>query len=261
MDKKNIKPMMQDALNGEIPPRHIQLWPTVKTSLVTGESMKASHPRRVRRIAFAILIALSLLSVVLITPQGRAFAQDVLQFFKRAGSISFPLPPSPVETSILDSGKTNALLSFSSLAEAESSVGFDVKQFASELQGYVFRSVEANPALGIIYIHYDAVGGGGELVLAQSLSNFPSNSWGEVPPNAVEKVIVGGNEGEYVQGMFVAYSGAESAVWEPDAPVFRLRWKDSGRLFSLEKMGDTYPTEWLDKQALIALAESLVEQP
>jgi hypothetical protein len=258
MDKENIKTMMQDVLDDEIPPSQVQLWLPVKAGLIAGESVKADRLRHARHIVFAVLIVLSLLSVALITPQGRAFAQEALKFFSRASSNSFPLQPGPKDTPNAESDKVKALMLFSNLAEAEEAIGFEAVRFPNELQGYVFRSIEANPALGILIMRYDAEGGGGELSFAQSLSGFPSDSWSEVPPTAIEKIVVEGNEGEFVQGMFVVKSrtGTE-AVWEPDAPVFRLRWKDGGRWFSLDKMGDTYPTEWLDKQAMIVLAESL----
>lgn len=217
-------------------------------------------PRAVqrRRVIDAALVATLILTLfAVVTPQGRAFAQSIIRFFTPAQATSFPLPPQPgpAETDSPDSDKTNALMLYSSMAEAEAAVGFDADQFAVSPEGYVLRSIEANPALGIIMTRYTAVGG--ELILAQSLSGFPSSSWSEVPPAAIERVEIGGNEGEFAQGMFVVYPNADSAVWEPDAPVFRLRWKDGDRWFSLEKMGDTYPTEWLDKQAMIALAESL----
>lgn len=269
MNKNIIRNIMKDALEGEIPSEEVNLWPAVKAeftasqhpSALQRDTMSITHSHRVRRAAIAFFIAAILLAAAIATPQGRAFAQEVLQFFTRAGSNSFPLQPGPEETPSPDSGRNNVLLLFSSVAKAESAVGFDAMQFAVEPEGYVFRGIEANPALGVLLFQYDAAGGGGGLTFAQSLSGFPSDAWSEVPPNAVEKVNVGGSEGEYAQGMFVVLPGADSATWEPNAPVFRLRWRDGDRWFSLEKMGDTYPTEWLDKQAMIALAESLVEQP
>ena len=216
---------------------------------------RAAARRRVINTAVAAALIMAL--VALVTPQGRAFAQSIIRFFTPAQATSFPLPPQPgpAETDSPDSDKPNTLMVFSSLAEAESAAGFDAVEFAISPEGYLFRNIEVNPALGLIVVHYDAIGG--ELVLAQSLSGFPSSSWSEVPPGAIEKVEVGGNEGEYAQGMFVVYPNASSATWEPDSPVFRLRWKDGDRWFSLEKMGDVGPVEWLNKEAMITLAESL----
>ena len=34
MDKKNIRSILQDALENEIPPEEINLWPAVKAGLV-----------------------------------------------------------------------------------------------------------------------------------------------------------------------------------------------------------------------------------
>jgi hypothetical protein len=55
------------------------------------------------------------------------------------------------------------------------------------------------------------------------LSGFPTDSWSEVLSTAIERVV------------------------------------DGDHWLSLEKMGDVHPTEWLDKQAMIALAESLAK--
>lgn len=217
-------------------------------------------PRAVRRrqvIEAAIVVTLTITLFAAVTPQGRAMAQEAFQFFTRASGNSFPLQPGPEKTPNPESDKGNGLIQFNSLTDAEKAVGFVAIEFPEKLQGYLFRNIEANPAMGVIYARFDAEGGGGELTFAQSLSGFPSDSWSEVPLTAIETVVVGGHEGEYAQGMFVVHPGADSATWQADAPVFRLRWKEGDSWFSLEKMGDTYPTEWLDKQAMIALAEGL----
>ena len=52
MDNKNIKSILQDALEEKIPSSQIKLWPAVKTSLVVGktlqqgENMNTTQPSR-----------------------------------------------------------------------------------------------------------------------------------------------------------------------------------------------------------------------
>jgi len=55
--------------------------------------------------------------------------------------------------------------------------------------------------------------------------------------------------------------GTVRAVWEPGG-LLRLHWRADNRWFSLEKMGDPYPIEWIGEKEIIELAESLVvERP
>src|SRR5215208_1017198 len=96
MDKKNVPSILQDALEDQIPASEIKLWKAVKTRLVAvpyqqGEKMKAIEPRRVLHAAYAGLIIVVLLVLALVTPQGRAFAQNILQFFARADKDRYPL--------------------------------------------------------------------------------------------------------------------------------------------------------------------------
>jgi hypothetical protein len=89
-----------------------------------------------------------------------------------------------------------------------------------------------------------------------------SSHWGQVPPSAaVERVRVGEFEGEYVRGYFVIKPGASGAVWDPEAHVRRLCWREGGLLFELRLGGRVAPVEYLERDTLIALAESLVYRP
>jgi hypothetical protein len=39
-----------------------------------------------------------------------------------------------------------------------------------------------------------------------------------------------------------------------------LHWREGDRWFSLEKMGDPYPIEWIDENEIVKLAESLIDE-
>ena len=100
MDNKNIQSILQDALEEKLPSSQVELWPAVKASFVAekilqqGEKMNTTQPRRISRAAFITLTIVVLLALALITPQGRAFAQNILQFFIRTEGDAIPVPTS-----------------------------------------------------------------------------------------------------------------------------------------------------------------------
>lgn len=259
MDRKEIQSIIQDVVENEIPVSQIDLWQTVKANLVEkqtqqGVKMKTTKSRGVSRLAYATLVIATLLALAFITPQGRAFAQSVIQLFTRAQSESFQpeglvtetdastptaMPPSPVI----------------SVAEAEALAGFDLAELPSVLQG--FEYLGARMYGNSVSIEYAVPGGGGNLILMQSKEGFLQSEWDQVPANAIIPVKVGGADAEYAQGTFVVMAGETSAKWNSDAPIFRLRWFKDGIWFELTKYGDVQPIEYLDMDGLIELAESL----
>jgi len=256
----------------------------------------ASKQRRFRVLALFALVVL-LVVATFATPWGKAFAQSLFQFFAVAEGDSFPLPTeeialynvaptvaptfaaqlklieteeptTPVPTTFtapVIAGCEDALASLTyrcQVSRAEEAVGFDAKEPSDDIPGLVFERAEANPTLGVLGLHYKAIGGGTELIITQSRTDLVALGWGEVPPSAnVEKVKIGQYDGEYVQGTFIVRPGATSAVWESNAPVQRLRWHEGDRLFGIDLFGRTASVEYLGKEALIALAESLVYAP
>ena len=86
MERERIQSALQEALEEEIPASQINLWPAVKADLVAGtdqpsqqgEKMNNTKSRRVPRFAFALVIIAALLAIMLLTPQGRIFAQSIL---------------------------------------------------------------------------------------------------------------------------------------------------------------------------------------
>jgi len=97
-NNKNIQSILRDALEKEIPSSQVNLMPAIKSSLVAGniirqgETMNTIKPRRISRAAFVTLVIIILLALTLITPQGRAFAHSILQFFVRSQSDAIPMP-------------------------------------------------------------------------------------------------------------------------------------------------------------------------
>ena len=262
MDSRSIKPILQDALEDEVPASQIDLLPAVQSRLLAGRKFsnqqgERMYQTRTKRLAYSMIAFVALLIVTLATPQGRAFAQNILQFFTRAESNSFELEPSqivPLETAQADATVEPPSPSIS-VAEAEAQVGFDALELPSVPNG--FEYLGARLYGNAISTEYQAQGGGGNLIIIQSPDGYNQSDWDQVPTDAVIPVKVGGLEGEFTQGTFVVYPNATSATWNPEAPILRLRWVKDGIWFEMTKFGDVVPIEYLDQAGMIQLAESL----
>ena len=294
MEEQKIKRLLFE-LNEEEVPSSVDLWPAlrIKTTAVVqkdGTSVQKRRQRTVQILAFALTAALILAVALLgLTPQGRALADTIIQFFTTADQLSFPVAPDrstngPIPTdsqtyllelvpekssstplSTPDVSDPNcegaALLSYPCQIErAEAKAGFDAREFPAGPQGVVFQSVEVNSVQKEIKITYDVIGGGGWIDFRQGIGEIHDGLWRKVPGDAVQAVLVGDLPGEYVQGIFTS-DGSGEATWDPEAAVQRLRWQDGERWFSLEKNGDPFPIEYMDREEMIALAASLVDRP
>jgi hypothetical protein len=242
------------------------------------------------KIALAI-VAIAALTVLFVTPQGHAFAQRIFLFFTVTEEKSFPIPTeqvysipsteSPVPSYILplqpveastEPAKSPELLDqsctspesksgyFCQIKAVEARAGFDAKEFLYDPRGMKFSAAVFVPVTGEIRTEFVVITGGGYLYLRQGETDFPiqTDTWGKVPSDAVEQVLVNGQYAEIASGTFVVYPNATSAVWEPGGQL-SLAWRDGNRWFTLEKLGDPYPIEWITKDELIKLAESLID--
>ena len=137
-------------------------------------------------------------------------------------------------------------------------MGFDLRLPPSDPQGLIFSHAEADTGTSASRLVYTCTGCQLVITQARGLPDSASfdTDWSEVPPEAVEPVQINSLPGEYVQGTFVSQN-EQSAFWTSDAPVQRLRWRDGEMLFELRLDGAVAAVEYLDKDALIALAESL----
>ncbi len=216
---------------------------------------------RIPRLAFASLAIVALLAVALVTPQGRAFAQDVLQFFTRTEDTEFPLQPSQIVTDEPDLSAPTAEppAPLISVAEAEAQVGFGVAELSFVPDGFDYLGARLYG--NAVNIEYAVPGYGGHLSIMQSQDGFIQSEWDKVPAQAIVPVKIGELDGEYTQGTFVVYAGETSATWEPDAPILRLRWVKDGVWFAMTKHGDVQAIEYLDQAGMIELAESLAVEP
>jgi len=253
MDKKTIQAILQDELEKEIPSANVHLWPAVKANLVAGtirqgEKMNSINSRRIKRFALATAVIASL-TVAFVTPQGRGFAQSLLQLFTRAETNSFPvdmIEPNPLELT----GEPPA--SLITIREAEIRVGFDVAELPYVPDG--FNYLGARMYRDAVSLEYEAQGGGGNLILMQSQDGFVQSDWDKVPRDAIIPVRIGIVDGEFAQGTFVVKGGEASATWNASAPILRLRWLKDDLWFDLTKYGDVEAVEYLDQAGMIELA-------
>jgi hypothetical protein len=265
MENKELKSILQDALEREFPVSQIDLLPKVKQHLVAGtrqqgEKMNTVNSRHVSRLALITLAAATLLVVAFVTPQGRAFAQNILQLFRRSDSYTLPLPDGQLSPTVDGSAPTAMPPApLVSVAEAEATAGFNVKELPSVPKGFTFAGAMASG--GGISIQYQAEGNGGQLIINESTNGFMESDWDQAPAEFITPVKVGDLDAEIVQGTYVVYPGGTTAEWNSDAPIIRLRWIEDGIWFEMAKFGNVESISWLDKAGLIALAESLVQYP
>jgi len=229
---------------------------------------------RLRSHLLTASVSAMLLAMVLVftNPRVQAFAQEILQFFTPTQSNTFSLPTqdttseitaTPTFTAPVLAGCEDVSASLTyrcAVGIAEVALGFDVREWLSDPEGFTFVSALANPTQSQLILTYAR--DGSELTVTQIRGDPAISawelSWGAVPVESVEKVRINGFDGEYVRGMFVVKSqtGTE-AVWEPDAPIQRLRWREGDMIFEIQMGGLIGDDESIGKDWLISLAESL----
>ena len=267
MDNKEIKSILQDALEEQIPASQVNLLPAVQARLVArkqslvqqGENMNKT---RNRKLALSAMTIVALLAVILTTPQGRAFAQSVLHLFTRAESDTLPLQPWQIPPSEVVQADATALPPsqlITIISDAERLAGFDAAELASTPDGFTFLGARLYG--NAISLEYEAQGGGGNLIIMQSHDGFIQSDWDKVPTEAIIPVKIGEVDGEFVQGTFVVSTGDTSATWHSDAPILRLRWMKDDIWFEMTKFGDVESIEYLNQAGLIELAKNMTFTP
>jgi hypothetical protein len=243
-------------------------------------------PRSVKRHRVFTIVYLAIFWLFVfftLTPQGRAIAQTLLEFFTRTDQQSFPLSEeelvviySPVPTYVLSLVEVTPQPSLSNLGgncsnsetlgtytceiqQIEDQLGVDLKEFSSTPASWSFMSIYA-PLQNHVLINYQS--GGGYLTLSQGTGNFPIDSdWEKVPTPAVQQIKIGEYQGEYVNGSFGLLNGAKEATWESDKGMQRIRWKEGERWFEIFEANGPGVTGYMDQSTLITLATSMVYQP
>ena len=267
MNDKKIRAALQDALDERIPPSEIDLWPTVRANLVAGNrvqqegKMNRKRLYRARRFALAGAMILALLAAALLTPQGRALSQSILQFFTRAEDATVQAPPSQPAVGEPDPDAPTAEppAPLISVTEAEAQVGFNVVELPFVPDGLDYLGARLYGEA--VSVEYQTPDYAGHLIIMQSQSRFLQSEWDSVPADAVVPVKIGELDGEFTKGTFVVYAGDDAATWEPEARMLRLRWVQDGVWIEMTKTGYAEAIAYLDQAGLIELAESLTVKP
>ena len=258
-------------------PDELDLWPAIQAQYTSAPSPETSqlsptqgnlvmHPKivsnRGRRLAAVIALAtLTLAVAALITPQGQAWAQQVLHFFTRAQSDTLPVQPWQLTPVPQTTAPDPANISDASqpVSAVEQQAGFDVLEPAWLPQVLLFQGATFEPEHTIARIFYRENQGGPDNTNGLVLREEPFQKTdacelcGVVGASAsVETVQIGAVTGEYVEGVWnLTDSGP---VWDPNPYLKTMRWQAQGMAFELLYMGQP---ETVTKADLIAIAQSL----
>ena len=288
MNEKQLKHVLGDVAN-RLVPASVDLWPAIRARLETGQkhsqkgnlrmNQNLERGRRLRLASAFLSVLLVVVTLLAVTPQGRALAQEALRFFNRAGSDTLPVQswqqtptpipatatpepgtptsvpatstpepgtPTPDPSSILDTNLT--------VKEVEQLAGFSVREPAWLPGILAFSGASFEPGhhiARIFYIYADTNG----LVLREEpiKSSDTCELCGLVGASAeVQTVQIGTASGEYVEGVWKLTD--KGPVWEPDPYLKTLRWQADGMAYELVFMG---PPDVVTKDDLIAIAASI----
>ena len=271
----------------ELVPDNIDLWPAIrsqfemskKQSSNKGDLLMKTNLARNRRLSlvsiflFAILILASLL---LVTPQGRALAQEFLHLFSRASSDVLPAPTDvpitwvnqtpeviqPTSTPFPGPAFAAACGTFPDLKcsvdQIRSMVNFPIKELGSVPDGVNLLGATGGPDQ--IYLIYDTPGHHGAIMLWQApWTGSPDQTPWQVGASAnVEAVTINGLSGEYVQGSFNYRDGQPTINWDASQDAQTMVWIENGILIEMQSSGTAMP---LDRDKFVALGETLTTGP
>lgn len=244
------------------------------------------------RFAFALIVFIVLLTFA-ITPQGRAWAQEIVQFFRSVNSTTIVLSEeekeemtytpeeyelplvkvltpalSPKQAGLSECQSANDARSYAcQIAYAESELGFDLKELPVQPDGWEFESMYFDPISKSAYIRYRidiGYNNYSSITLTQGLGDNPTLSYYPlevVPSDRIEVVKIGPYNGEYVKGWFEISNNDNELRWSDSSIQQRLGWTDGTRWFFINLFAYTTGAQSIEHDQLIELAESLVDKP
>src|SRR5215207_2472251 len=237
---------------------------------------------RHRALVLLYCTAILFIAFIGLTPQGRAFAQSIIEFFITTDQSSSPLseeeldsiyaPDPPRALSLVDVTPLAPLSDYCSNPEGlgtyeceiqrvELRLGYDLKEFLTNPSGWYFRQAMSSQDYAVITYQT----GGGYLDLRQGIGNFPPDhpdiDWGKVLSSTDQSVKIDDYQGEYVNGSFSLKNGASELTWDSTGSDQRIRWKEGERWFEILALSGPGASGYLDREALILLASNMVYQP
>lgn len=214
-----------------------------------------------RRRAYAVTgLTLMLAAALLVfTPQGRAWAQEVLHFFTRAESDILPLQSSQLTPIPATSTPDPGFIFNQAVIDVGYQAGFDVLEPTWMPGVLVFDGASYDPEKNNTRIFYRNDRGGPDTTNGLVVRQEPFQTaddcelCGVVGASAaIEIVQIGNDTGEYVEGVWKLTDNGP--VWESDPYLQTLRWQANSMAFELLYMGNP---EDVTKADLIAIAESM----
>ena len=214
---------------------------------------------RRRSIGVSSLVVLMISLIFAATPQGSAFAQDVLLFFTRTESDSYYEPVSDLtfeETTDFHEQCGIAIQPTCSVEQLRSMVDFEVKELGRLPEGLYYVGGTGGPDwVGLKYEYPNRLAGGMGIVVK------PTGAEKHLVAKSasVERVQVGDLPAEYYTGILFQDDNG-NVTWQPDEPVAQLRWADGDSTYTLIYVFQNQEDP-LTMEELVALAEDMTLEP
>lgn len=215
------------------------------------------------RIAAAgLAVVLLAVAGLLLMPSVRATAQNILQFLIPAAEDAITIPVNIPYSNETNPFNTPAEFDLS-LVEAQSKVGYPLKQVTQLETGLSFSGAHYDPQLDKVTLRFTS--GPYNLFFSQRpLGEIEEYS--KIGASApVESVTVRGADGEYVRGgwkilspdyqvLETAHPGEQifvDAIWDTTLPQNLLRWSEDGYIYELITIGNPD----IDKSDILEIAK------
>lgn len=265
-----LQSILTHIAEDRIPPEEINLTAVVRSRIAgdrysppTRLSRSRIKRRGIRNIQYAMvgsLLTVVLLVILLITPQGRVWAQELLHFFTHAESDALPVQPwqltpqSTLASDIASPDPANILEAKLSVNEVEEQIGFDVKEPTWLPDRLSLVGATFDPLRSLVRIFYRLEESNGLVLKEEFYSSYDTCALcTEVGASAsVETVQIGSATGEYVQGVWKLTE--KGPIWENDPYLQTLRWQADGVAYELQYMG---PADTLSRDDLVKIASNL----
>lgn len=230
---------------------------------------------RKRLVTAALVGLLALALFTAITPQGRAFAQGILQFFARTENNTRPVPtlalasnpavPSqaPVSSIIgprlpFEDDCGDIYSARCGMDEIRALVNFPVKGLRETAQDLVFSGATGGPEQVILLYHSDSVNG---LLLVFAEPADAANPLPVAASAEVEVVSINGVPGEYVQGAWYSIGDVNGGIsWTAESFAKTLRWDDDAVRYTMTFRAAKDTGVPLEKSDLLYMAERMTTE-
>ncbi len=257
MNRSAISLVLHRLAEEAIPPAEVDLWPAVRSRIETRKaqgkgdfSMKQGFADH-RRLAYAVLpimIILIVAALLLLTPQGRAWARSALQFFTRSETI--PAVPTSQPLVMMDA-TPNSLLPTPTIQpghfpifyescgdwsnprctikQVQEKANFQIKVLADMPDDLKLIGATGGPDYVTLVYRWDDQTG--SIWLSQGIRpDEIATDWKIAISTTVETVKIGNSIGEYVKGYWNNTPGSNVLTWDSSHEIQVLRWVE-GSIF------------------------------